>query len=167
MAETHHVGSLEIDEDLEFERSQSHVQHAVKFIFLLLLTAGLLGVFGGGPLSQMEATSGPLTLEYERFARLGTPNELRLQIAPATSSAVVPIWIDQAFLESVDGERLVPEPFEAATGEGRVVYRVALEDPSQPATITIEYQPATWGRQEIHLGVVDGAEFDVDQLVYP
>ena len=167
MAETRPVESLQISQDLEFERRQWRAQHVGWVVILLLLVAGLLGVFGGGLLSGAEATSGSLTLEYERLVRQRAQTALHLRLTSGPSNGIVSVWIDQPFLESVDVERITPQPVEMAAGAGRIVYHIALEDPSQPAEITVTYQPVGPGLRRIALGVVDGADLGVAQFVYP
>jgi hypothetical protein len=168
MAEIRRVGSLEISEDLEFERGEWRVERAAWGVILLLLVAGLLGAFGGGILSHAEAESGPLALEYERLARQRAPTELRLRIAPGTATdGDVRIWFDRAYLDLIAIERIEPEPAAAATGEDRVVYRFALVNPSQPAEVMVRYQPVVAGTTTLRLGVVDGVEIGVNQFVYP
>lgn len=168
MADRHQIGSLEIAEDIEFQRHEWRIERAGWFVFALILLGGLLGVFGSGVLSDIKATSGPLTLEFERYARQRAPTQLRLEVAPsAITGEFVPIWLDQALLDRIDVSRIEPEPIEVAASAERVVYRIASLDPTQPVVVTISYEPADLGWTEMRLGLVNGPAFAEQELVYP
>ena len=65
------IGDAEVGQDLAFERRWSKVQSTSWIVSAALLMAGLLGVFGKGPVAK--ATVGtrqdPFYAQYERFAR--------------------------------------------------------------------------------------------------
>jgi hypothetical protein len=79
---TKHDG-LQIDDDLRFQRRTWRIQRIGWIAFALLVLAGLLGVFGSGPLSRAEATGEGVRIEYDRFARLQSSATLRITIDPA------------------------------------------------------------------------------------
>jgi hypothetical protein len=170
MAEIKRVASLDIGEDLDFTRRQWRVQRVGWVVILLILLFGLAGGFGGGAISHTTATTGALTLDYERFVRQRGPTSLALQIAPGAANAgddQVAVWIDNTFLDAIDLEAIEPEPAESLAGADRVVYHFALADPARPAKITLAYQPATVGMVTIHAGIVGGDALAVDQFTWP
>jgi hypothetical protein len=158
-----------IDEDMAFQRREWMIQRVGWVVILVLLIAGLLGALGGnGWLSHGEAKVGSLALEYERFTRQRRPTSLQVRVDPASArDGQVPIWLDQAFLDRIDVERVEPEPVETRAGADRVVYQLALADPQRPAQVTIAYQPADLGVTQIRLGIVGGDAIAIDQVVYP
>jgi len=163
------VNLITIDEDMVFQRREWMIQRVGWVVILLLLIAGLFGALGGnGWLSHGEAKAGSLALEYERFTRQRRPTSLQVRVDPASArDGRVPIWLDQAFLDRIDVERVEPEPVETRAGADRVVYQLALVDPQRPAQVTIAYQPADLGVTQIRLGIVGGDAIAIDQVVYP
>lgn len=170
MAEIKRVESLDIGEDLDYTRQQWRFQRAGWVVILLILVFGLAGGFGGGALSHAAATSGALTLDYQRFVRQRGPTSLELRIAPAAVKAgddQVAVWIANDFLDAIDIEWIKPDPAESRAGADRVVYHFALADPTQPARITLAYQPASVGLVTIRAGIVEGDEISVEQVTWP
>jgi len=168
MAKTQRVGSLEIGQDLDFQRREWVVQRGAWLVVLLILFIGLAGLLGGGPLSHAEASSGPLALDYERFVRKHAPTELDLRVAPAAvANGEVTLWLDQSVLDKIDVERIVPEPVEMEAAADRVVYRFAIEDSEEPTEVTFHLQPAEPGAVHVRLGLVNGADLTADQFIYP
>jgi hypothetical protein len=168
VAKTTRVGSLEVGQDLAFQQREWKVQRAAWVVALLILVAGFAGLLGGGPLSQTEASSGPLALEYDRFARQRSPAALTIRVDPGVAvDGEIPIWLDRAFLEKVDVEHIMPEPTTMEVGSDRVIYRFAVETPEQPAEITFAIQPHEPGVARGWLGLVDGADIAFDQVIYP
>lgn len=168
MAKTQRVGPLDIGEDIDFQRREWVVERGAWLVVLLILIVGLAGLFGGGPLSHAEASSGPLVLDYERFVRKRAPTELDLRVAPeAVANGEVALWLDQSVVEKIDVERIVPEPVEMEGAVDRVVYRFAVADPEEPAEVTFHLQPAEPGAVRVRMGLVNGAELSIDQFIYP
>jgi hypothetical protein len=168
MGQIERVGSLEIDQDLEFERRQWALQRAGWIVIGLVVLLALTGLLGGGPFSHAEAASGPLTLQYDRFIRERAPSELQLDVDPgAASDSELVLSLNQGFLEKVDVERIVPEPTEMETAADRIVYRFVIPDPEQPATIVFHLDPTEPGQAEGRVGLVDGEEIPFAQFIYP
>jgi hypothetical protein len=162
------VGSLEIEQDLPFEHTQWGLQRAGWVIGGLILLVALAGLLGTGPLSHHMASSGPLSLQYERFTRARAPSEIRLNVGTGLAAPDgITIWLDRAFLDGAGIEQIVPEPIEMVAVGDRVLYRFAVADPAQPTTITFHTAPASWGTTRGRIGLRDGAEITFDQMVYP
>jgi hypothetical protein len=159
---------MEIAQDLAFQQREWRVQRAAWVVVLLVLIAALAGLFGGGPLSQGKVVSGSLALAYPRFARERAPAALEIEVGADTAVAgEIPLWLNRAFLDKVDVERIVPEPAAMEAESDRVIYRFAVANPRQPATITFDIQPHEPGRTMGRVGLVDGAEVAFDQVIYP
>ena len=162
------VGSLEIDQDLEFERRQWTVQRVGWVVFLLILIAGLLGLLGGGPLGHADASADPLTVGYERFVRKRAPTEIEVQIAPgAASGGEVGVWIERAYLEKFNIEQVIPEPAEMEAAADRIIFHFTVADAEQPSQIVFDLQPSEPGRLETRVGLVDGPEVRFSHFIYP
>jgi hypothetical protein len=167
VAQTKQVGSLQIDQDLEYQRREWVFERVGWIIVALLLLAGLLGVFGGGPLSRDEITAGPLTLEYDRLARERAPAELQIETdAGAATDGQLALWLNRAFLDKVDVVSVIPEPVEMTMALDRVTYHFAVPA-DQPATIVFQLQPEEPGNVAGRLGLVDGEAVAFTQFIYP
>jgi len=72
------VGSLEIVQDMTFQRRAWVVQRIAWVVMLLIVVAAVLGLFATGPLSGTTAKTddGVLTIEYGRFARHDAQTDL-------------------------------------------------------------------------------------------
>jgi hypothetical protein len=168
MAKPQRVGSLEIGQDLDFQRKEWEVQRVAWLVVLVILLAAVAGIFGAGPLSHAEAASGPLEMNYDRIARRGSETTLTLRVAPQTAvDGELPLWLDRDFLDKVNIDRIVPEPAEMEAEDERVIYRFVAADPEQVAEITFQLNPAEPGIARGRLGVVDGAEVSFAQFIYP
>jgi hypothetical protein len=162
------VGSLDIDQDLIFERREWAVQRIGWIIFLLILLAGLAGALGPGVFSHAEASSGPLTVAHERFVRKGTPSELRVRLDPgAGGNDEVTIWLSQAYLDKIEIERVLPDPVEMAASGDRVFFRFAVENALEPSEIIFGIMPSEPGMTHGQAGLIDGPTVAIDQFFYP
>jgi hypothetical protein len=168
MGSSRQAKSHEIDEDLEFERSEWAVQRAGWVICALILAAGFIGLLGSGPLSHVETSNGPLTLEYERFVRKLSPTVFHFRIdSSAAVDQKVGIWLDQDLVDKFDIAQIIPDPVDTEAGDGRVVYYFGVAEADPLSEITFDVQPSEPGMMRSQLGLVDGPEIDVDQLIYP
>lgn len=138
-------------------------------VMALLLLATLLGAFGGGPLSHARSSAGPASLEYERLMRAAAPTVYRLRVEPAmAANGRVPVRIDQALVDLMQLQSIVPQPESVTAGPGytEFVFRV---DPGRqlPAEIVFRFQPATFGRFRGQLLVAGRESLPVSHVVYP
>lgn len=156
--------------DPEFESRWWRVQRIVWVILVLILLAGVAGLFGHGPLS--EATAHPprsqLRVRYDRLARRETPSSLKLRLEKAAlASGLVRIRLNRALLDHMQLKQIVPTPLESeplADG-ARFVFRT---DPSRESAVIIFIEnPATPGFVEAEV-CVEGAEpVRFRQFVFP
>ncbi|WP_025745770.1 hypothetical protein [Kallotenue papyrolyticum] len=167
---TKQVGDLHIGEDLAFQERQWTVERVGWVIMALLALAGLLGLFGGGPLSIAHAGSAdqPLRVTYARFARYRTPAELEVSVQPAaTQGQALRLSMNRSWLDSMELQGVVPEPEQVEARAEHLIFVFLLEQPGQPLQITFNLQPIRVGAHTLQLGL-DGAEpLRVTQLVYP
>jgi hypothetical protein len=168
LARFEQLGSLEIDEDLAFERREWAVQRVGWVVFLLILIAGLAGLLGPGPLSHVEASSGPLTVTYERFVRKRAPTELHFQLGPgAAPNGEVAIWLDQAYLAKLAIEHVAPEPAVTEAAADGLIFRFMIANPEQASEIVFDVAPAEPGMSRGRVGLVGGPDVTVNQVIYP
>ena len=148
--------TIQIDEDLSFQRKEWVSQRVGIGVLALLLVAAVLGFTGsGGPFSHAETSdaSGALRVEYERIVRRGAQSTMTLHLAggkPGSRS----FWFSTDYFKGIDLETVVPDP-EAVTAEGdRYVY--TIRSTGSDATVTVHMRPTRVGRIDVDVGVVDG-----------
>lgn len=76
---------------------------------VLVLVAGLFGVFGRGAVAHRSITSqdGSLTVEYDRFVRLHAPAALNVRVP---SGRPLRVHLDDAYLENMEVLSIMPAP---------------------------------------------------------
>ncbi len=143
-----------------FHRRDWKVQWWARIVFALVLLAAVAGVFGGGPLARVSASSGELRLDYDRFIR--EKSRLVLHLSPGGSAAHVRI---DGLMDPDDELRTRPQPREEhADGSSR---RLTFDaEPGTPLVILIEWKPSHPGLRE---GAVetDGGRLEIWSLIYP
>jgi hypothetical protein len=165
MGDVVRVGSLEIDQDLRYQRLEWRLERLAWLVIGLVLLAAAAGLFGSGPLSSSEVASGPVRVEYQRFLREGSGN--RLAIAAQTGAAdVLVIQVSRAYLSRMRVEQISPEPRRIAmSGEwARLEFDV---EPHSRAEIAVDLEPNGWGRVEGAIAVAGDGSVSFRQLIYP
>ena len=137
MSELRQVGSLEIDEDLDFQRGEWRVQNVLWIVSAILLVLALIGFFGGGPISSTTNASddGAVSVNYHRFVRHDGRAALNFRVdATGASSQEVEIWIDQEFLDNVEVETVSPAVRRTAASSKAPPIRIANDHSSSTPT---------------------------------
>lgn len=161
--------SLEINEDLEFQRREWRVQRLAWWLLAGFVVAAALGVFGSGPLSHaaVEDATGALRVEYERFLRVGSPH--RLSIRARTSGSETPtgfrLVMNRTYFDAMQVDRVLPEPLEVAIGPEDVTLRFAPAA-SGEFTIVIDSEPLQAGRHRAEFRASTGGAVGIGQLTY-
>ena len=147
--------SLEIDEDIAFQRKEWRFQRigvAALFLFVLAALLGLTGM--GGPLSRGKAgdSNGPVHVEYERFVRRGSFSKVTLHLRGATGA--IRFWVSAPYLEHVQIDSVVPTPELESVETNRHVYLIRAGSPD--VTVTLNVKHDGMGSLEADVGLVDG-----------
>jgi hypothetical protein len=163
------VADLDTPQDLRAQRIDWRFERAGWVAIALVLLAAIAGLLGPGLLSEATAgsTGTALWAEYNRFERYQAPAQLRLHARPAGASDTLQVWLDRAYLESFEIERVDPPPRAVAVGPDRLIYEFALAPGSGPVSVTFHVQAIDYWRVPVRLGVVGGPELAFTQLVYP
>jgi hypothetical protein len=164
-------GSLEIEQELPYQRGAWRRQRVVWVLLTLVLLAALLGLFGPGLLGDTHAgdMSAPLWLEYPRFAHAYAETDtLRFHVAPAAAnSGQVRLALSRAYLERVEVRRIEPEPEAVEAAGERYIYVFRAANLNAPTSILFHVEPESFGRFRGRAGLDGGAEFEFAQYVYP
>jgi hypothetical protein len=163
------VGDLEIVQDEPWQRRMGLVQVASWVALYLMLALGVLGLFGGGPLSDAAAgAGGPLAVRFERFERSGRPTELRLTLAAgAVTGPEARVWIDADTLRRAALKRVEPAPRAVVAGADRHVFVFRLDAPGAPAEFVLEVEPRGPGVRRSRVGLDGTPGVPFGRYVFP
>lgn len=154
----------------EIPRLQTRVWRVERIGWLLMaaaMAAGLLGVWGHGPISSTEASSGKLTATYERFVRNVGQNELIVRVAPGSAeNGRIRVRISQDYLSTNQVQAMAPEPTSTAVAGGDLVFEFPASDRSG-LTLRIDTRPTGgMGVREAKVAVLTDS-IQIRQFVYP
>jgi hypothetical protein len=147
--------SLEIDEDVVFQRKEWIFQRIGLGALFLFVVAALLGLTGmGGPLSRGHAgdSNGPLHVEYERFVRRGSSSKVTLHLRGAPGS--IRFWVSAPYLEHVQIDSVAPAPDLESVEAHRHIYQIQAGSSDVTVTLNLTHEEA--GSLEAEVGLVDG-----------
>lgn len=149
-----------------FHRRRYRATRIGRVVILLVVVAVGLGIVGTGPLSWSEARDGDLRVGYERFARLGAPWVLEVEL-PAPDDGPVHVEIDAQFHAGQQLETVVPQP-SGVMASGDVVTYVFEPGPSRAGfTAAFWFKADALWRQHGQVGIAGGPTVRFDQFVYP
>jgi hypothetical protein len=167
MPNLHHVGDLEIAEDMPFQERVWRLQRVGWAVFALIVAASALGLFGAGPLSSATAEQGPLRVEYQRFERFETSGSFDVRVAPGAAGATLELSLPHEYLRHVEVTTVSPQPREVRDGGDRLTYEFVLQDDGAPAWITFHVTPRRPGPLRVWVGLGDEPPVEFTQFVYP
>jgi hypothetical protein len=158
------VGSLELDQDLPFQRRFVAVQRAGWVLVALVLVAGLLGVFGTGPLAHATATapSKAFSVDYDRFLRTAQITQLHISIE-ASGDRTTRIALSHDYLNAVNLGGVSPQP-DSQTSRGNRTF--LTYDGGAPSEVDISVAPRLIGVHAATVWVGD-RHVSFHQVIYP
>jgi hypothetical protein len=159
---------LDLELDMGFERRSWAFQRIGWALMAVVVIAALLGAFGTGPMSRAEVRSGPIRLEYPRFARVNAPAAMKIEVeVPARPDDPVTLWFDDALLDRVRIESVTPQPAVETMRNGRIVYVFPPSAAGERFRATVRIEPESTGVVRARAG--DGSDNAVSfwQLIYP
>jgi hypothetical protein len=164
------IGSLEINQDLEFERWSSLVQRIGWIAMALVILAGVLGLLGPGPLNDRVAgqKDSPLWVNYKRFGRLQAPLNMQVHAGPSIAKAgLLQLWLDRDYAQGLQLKQVFPEPVRTEVGASRFTFTFPVTGPSAEAIVTFTFEPEQFGSVHGTVGVEGGPTVELDQFIYP
>jgi hypothetical protein len=170
MPQPKRVGSLEIGQDLDFQRREWRVQRIGWVVMGLIVLAALIGLTGNGVLARATVSDPAemLRLEYARVDRVQSPSTLAVLIAgDAVVDEQVEMWVDREYLRGISIENVVPEPQEVRSAADGLVYVFAVDQPGEPLTVSFDVRHTAFGAKSGRVALVDGPALDFAQFVYP
>jgi hypothetical protein len=156
----------QIDEDLVFQQRNWRAQRIGWTVLGLLVVAGLAGLLGPGPLSNVNARAGEgLEVVYERFVRHGAESELKVTVRRPPSGHVR-IAISRDYLDQLNLELVRPAPTEVQSSGADTVY-VFGHAGRESMRATFVIQPEELGAHVARVATEDGSSVTVRQFTYP
>lgn len=134
---------LEVDDDQRFQQRAWKVQRASWVVIALIVIAGLLGLFGKGPLSYAKAhdEKQSIQIDYERFGRFETATELKFSLKEISQKQV---RLHKNYIEAIQIENIMPTPIVMASGNW-FVYSFNTSHSSEPLNVTFYIKPKKIG----------------------
>jgi hypothetical protein len=154
---------LDIDEDLNFQNKEWHVQRVGTWLLFAVVLGAALGLTGmGGPLSKGEAgrRDEPVFVEFERFVRRGATSTIVLHLHSAPGA--VSFWVSAPYLAHVRIDSVAPRPERVAVEQGRHVY--TIQSGSSDVAITLVMEHLRMGTIDAAVGLVDGPSVQFSQV---
>ena len=164
------IGDIEINQDLDFQRTCWTVQRVGWIVMALLVLSALLGLFGRGPFSHslIRDPSTPLSVEYERFGRYQSPLTLSLHLDPgASEDGKVRVWFSRDFLRAVQIQSLTPKPVGAELSPSGTIYIFGLAQPNQGGDVTVHFEAQAIGTLSGKVGLTEARSIAFTQWIYP
>lgn len=159
---------LQTEESETFQRTEAVVQRVGWAAMALFVVLALVGVLGGfGPVASVRATSGPLSMDYQRFARYTASTDLTLTLdAAAVRDGQAVITLSSSWVDDVDIQRITPQPDSSRTGSAGL--QLTFTAGSAPLGIRVSYRPDALGATSGSVtDSVTGSRLVFDQFVYP
>ena len=161
--------SLHAGDDQAFEQIWWRVEVGIWIFLCLLIGVATTGVLGRGPLAKGMARSpdGRLVVEYERIGRYKTPSSMKVQISPEEiKDGMASLWVNNAIVNQMGLQRVVPEPGRAEPGPNGVTYTWPLSTTANTFVVRLDLQPDKPGifQQEIE---TRGRHISVRSVTFP
>lgn len=153
---------------MRFTRREWAIQRMAWSFWGVVVLAALLGLFGRGPLSRAVAGAEGLRVEYDRLARHGGDDRMRITVLPPGSGGgVVRVWMTRAFADAIEIQWITPRPESVSSSAERLTYVFRASELARPAVITFRFRHDEYWRQRLQIGLVGGASVDATQFVFP
>lgn len=171
MSSPYKEAGLEIDEDIRHQRKVWIIERVSWVIMALLILAASVGLLGHGPFSSgvLNVPSSGLLVQYERFERMNAQALLRIRLGSQQQQDDVAarLSLGREFLGKVAISHIEPEPAEVEVWPDRLTYVFTRPEPGNSAEVIIHYQPFSFGKVEVRIGL-DGYPVQAfGQFIYP
>lgn len=156
-----------VDEDMALQRKVWRFERLGWYGLVVLIGLTLAGLFSKGPLSSADARSadGQLRVEYQRFLRNGSSDELIVHLQGKPREPVE-VEISGELLRGFEIEMLQPQPLKAsAAGEGVRLW--VLSDDAGQAKVHLTVRSDGVGGFETRIATPTGTALRFSQFIYP
>lgn len=159
---------LALSKVMPHHRAAWRVERVGWAVMALAVIAALLGIFGGGPMSRVHAGGGGVAVEYQRFQRASAENDYRFDVdAALVRDGRLRLRLDQALLDDMELESIIPEPEAVVAGNGHTEFVFLAASTGGQARVRFRFRPATFGRRAGRVEVPGAPPVAIDQIIYP
>jgi hypothetical protein len=169
MAAPRKINSLELDEDLGFQRRSWKIQRVGWAFMLVVGVAALMGLLGGpGVLSTASTRADGLSVHYQRFERFETPMMLRVGLpASKTPDGKIQLRWNRAYLDCFEIRKVIPEPQSVMASAFHLTFVFQADGLGKAAYVAFHLEPKEAGVLHAELQAGDARALQFTQLVYP
>jgi hypothetical protein len=153
--------SLEMEDEIDLHRKGWIIQRIGWFFLLAVFIAACIGVFGTGPVSNGKIEIDGQVVQYQKFARFGSP--VKMTVAARSKAGEIKIIIADSYLKNMKLEGIVPQPDEHTLKGSMVEFIFSATDPFY---INFYFKPETSGALETTIAVND-SRFLISHFIYP
>lgn len=135
-------------------------------VLAVFLVAGVIGIFGAGPLSRTKISSGAVHLEYDRFVRTSAPTVLEVVVPSEPGGGEAVVSLDHAYLDRVRLRETVPQPTRMIARGDAVTFAFAAAGADVPVRVWFNL---SFERSGLAVGrlTASGETIRFRQLAYP
>lgn len=157
---------LQICEDMRQQRIEWTIERVAWFFLYALLIGIVLGLLGQGPLAsaRLQGGAGSLQMEYSRFMRNKSSDQLEITLPPAPAS--VRLMLDKQYLEHIEVRMISPPPEKVIARADSTVFEFNVDSP-KPVQVHFHFEPRKAGALEGWVAVEGGERRKFSQFVYP
>lgn len=165
---------LDLKEDRTLQRREWRWRRVGWAVLFSVVGAALVGVFGDGFLSYAKAVSSVrgdvrspvLTLDYQRFTRVGKSTRIAIRIAGTPpENSDLEFEVERRFYDHAQMERITPEPDSVVFGAKTVDLVFASGKLRAGSGVVLDYQPTVAGLHTLRFGLGDSV-VEITQFTY-
>lgn len=163
-----------IAEDLQFQYREWIIQRVAWGVWVLVLLAAVLGLFGSGYFSSVTLSSinGDLVVKYARFEHMTAPTSLTLVLSSLVADETeMIIWIDRSWWQDIQVTRIQPEPSQSQLSHNAIGLHFRKQRGVMEASVQIHFSYSVCGSKTaiVHVKRAGGdlSHVEFSQFVYP
>lgn len=161
------TGRLELAVDEQFQRTEWRLQRIGWGIWLTVLVAAAIGLFGPGWIGSREIRSedGKIVVRYERFLNYHKPT--RIDVVAENHAPELRVDIDNSLLDSVQMLHITPEPTRSTVTSSGITYQFEVDKGAANAKVTFDLEYDRYGAVVGKVRVSGRDAVQLNQFVYP
>ncbi|MBA1204130.1 hypothetical protein G7009_20630 [Pseudomonas capeferrum] len=156
-----------VEEDMRRQHRAWRFERLGWYGLVLIVVMALAGVFGHGPLSEQSVASvdGRLQVDYQRFSRNGSVENLKIRVK-GQPSAQVALLLDGPLVREATIETLQPEPLMSQSQGRALLLHLATDAEGEAALyLSLQYEGIGPLRARARVGSTSAVTFTT--FIYP
>jgi hypothetical protein len=159
---------IAVGSDLRFQYRWWRFERTIWTLFLAIVIADIIGVFGRGPLAKAHSRTqdGTVDLQYERVERFSTPSIMTVKFGPnAVHDGKVQLWVSESIIKQLGNQRIIPQPETSVIGQNGILYTFPAM--STPASAAFALEPVSAGAFHLAMRCPGAETLHVKVFVMP